>query len=85
MDYEELKNHPLLKNLKVGGSYLTESRKHFDQYYKLINANKLMVYMLSKNNFKNSHDYVIIVRNSIKELKFSEIEKEFIKYFKENE
>ena len=29
-DYEELKNHPLLKNLKVGGSYLTESRKHFD-------------------------------------------------------
>lgn len=52
-DYEELKNHPLLKNLKVGGSYLTESRKHFDQYYKLINANKLMVYMLSKNNFKN--------------------------------
>lgn len=41
--------------------------------------------ILSKNNFKNSHDYVIIVRNSIKELKFSEIEKEFIKYFKENE
>lgn len=52
-DYEELKNHPLLKNLKVGGSYLIESRKHFDEYYELVNANKLMVYMLSKNNFKN--------------------------------
>lgn len=40
--------------------------------------------ILSKNDFKNSHDYVIIVRNSIKELNFSEIENEFIKYFKEN-
>lgn len=52
-DYQALKNMPAYKNLKVGGSYLINSRKHFDEHYKIIKANKLMVYMLYHNNFRN--------------------------------
>lgn len=52
-DYQSLKNIPELNQLKVGGSYLAKSRKHFDEHFEISNAKKLMVYMLSKNNSKN--------------------------------